>query len=458
MSKPSVRAAFVAVTTLFFAWGFITSLIDPLVAAVKGIFTLTDLQAQLSAFAFFIAYGVVSFPAAVLLARLRAVPTILLALAMMALACLIMLGAANLAIYSLVLLGLFVLASGITILQVAANPLAAALGDPKGSHFRLTLSQTFNSFGTFIGPLLGAALFLEGVEVKEGAAITPEVRDAALAGIDRAYFWIAGLIVLLLAFFWFSRRTVAAAAPPPAGAGKGIGALIGEAFASRWALFGGAAIFLYVGAEVAIGTQMALFLNSDAVWGGSDAPFGVPLLGHAMGSDGVPGVSLQEAGKGVAFYWGGAMVGRAVGSALLARFNAAYLLALFTAVAAAMCLYVVAIGGVSAGFVALAIGLFNSIMFPVIFTLTLERSTASQEATSGLQVTRRAARASSALRMRPARRISLAKGSPTSSFRRQVAPAAAIMPSEVSGLPIFTLGVAMRKSAAKASSAPPPSA
>ncbi|HEY6815826.1 MAG TPA: MFS transporter [Croceibacterium sp.] len=386
MSKPTVRAAFVAVTTLFFAWGFITSLIDPLVAAVKGIFTLTDLQAQLSAFAFFIAYGVVSFPAAVLLGRLRAVPTILLALGMMAAACLIMLGAANLAVYSLVLLGLFVLASGITILQVAANPLAATLGDPKGSHFRLTLSQTFNSFGTFIGPLLGATLFLEGVEVKEGTVVTPQVRDAALAGIDRAYFWIAGLILLLLAFFWFSRRTVAAAAPP-APAGKGIGALIGEALASRWALFGGAAIFLYVGAEVAIGSQMALFLNSDAVWGGSDAAFGVPLLGHAMGSDGVAGVSLQEAGKAVAFYWGGAMVGRAVGSALLARFNAAHLLALFTAVAAAMCLYVVAVGGVSSGFVALAIGLFNSIMFPVIFTLTLERSSASSEATSGLLCT-----------------------------------------------------------------------
>jgi FHS family L-fucose permease-like MFS transporter len=386
MSKPTVRAAFVAVTTLFFAWGFITSLIDPLVAAVKGIFTLTNLQAQLSAFAFFIAYGVVSFPAAVLLGRLRAVPTILLALGMMALACLIMLGAANLAIYSLVLLGLFVLASGITVLQVAANPLAAALGDPKGSHFRLTLSQTFNSLGTFIGPFLGAVLFLRGVEVKEGTVVTPDVRDAALAGIDRAYFWIAGLIVLLLVFFWFSRRTVAAAAPA-APAGKGIATLIGEAVASRWALFGGAAIFLYVGAEVAIGSQMALFLNSDAIWGLSEAPFGVPLLGQAMGSDGVPGVSLQEAGKAVAFYWGGAMVGRAVGSALLARFSAARLLALFTATACAMCLYVVAVGGVSAGFVALAIGLFNSIMFPVIFTLTLERSSASTEATSGLLCT-----------------------------------------------------------------------
>ena len=386
MSKPTVRAAFVAVTTLFFAWGFITSLIDPLVAAVKGIFTLSNFEAQLSAFAFFIAYGVVSFPAAVLLGRLRAVPTILLALATMALACLIMLGAANLALYPLVLLGLFVLASGITILQVAANPLAAALGDPKGSHFRLTLSQTFNSFGTWIGPILGAALFLKGVEVKAGTVVTPEVRAAALAGIDRAYFWICGLILLLLVFFWFSRRTVAAAAPA-AGSGKSIVALFADAISSRWALYGAAAIFLYVGAEVAIGSQMALFLNSDAVWGRSNAVFGVPLLGDAIGSDGVAGVSLQEAGTAVAFYWGGAMVGRALGSALLAIVNAGRLLVVFTAVACLMCLYVVLVGGVSAGFVALAIGLFNSIMFPVIFTLTLERSTASTEATSGLLCT-----------------------------------------------------------------------
>ena len=378
----TVRAAFIAVTTLFFAWGFITSLIDPLVASVKGIFTLTNLQAQLSAFAFFIAYGLISFPAAALISRIRPVRAILLALAMMVLACLIMLGAANLAVYSLVLLGLFVLASGITILQVAANPLAAALGPPERSHFRLTLSQTFNSLGTFIGPFLGAVLFLEGVEVKEGVVLTDAVRSAALGGIDRAYFWICGLLIALFLFLWLNRRKIASATPPAQSA-MGIRAMIAECFASRWTLFGGAALFLYVGAEVAIGTQMALFLNSDPIWGQSEAPFAVPLLGHAMGSDGVAGVSLQEAGKAVAFYWGGAMVGRALGTLLLSRFPAARLLMLFTAIAAGLCLYVFGVGGVSAGFVALSIGLFNSIMFPLIFTLTLERSTASAEATSG---------------------------------------------------------------------------
>ena len=384
--RSTAMAAFAAVTVLFFAWGFITSLIDPLVAAVKGIFTLSDAEAQLSASAFFIAYGLMSFPAAALIARFHSVPSILTALSTMVVGCLVMLAAANLAVYPLVLAGLFILASGITILQVAANPLAAALCDPKRSHFRLTFSQTFNSFGTFLGPLIGAHLFLEGVEVKEGMVVTEAVRAQALGGIDAAYFWICGLIIALLFFFWFSRRIVNEAVPPaPIGQRAGMGELIREAFSSRWALLGGFAIFLYVGAEVAIGTQMALFLNSDAIWGQSDAAFGT--FGWIMGSDGVAGVSLQEAGKAVALYWGGAMVGRAIGSVLLARFSASKLLSIFTAVAALLCLYIVSVGGVSAGFVALSIGLFNSIMFPVIFTLTLERSTARAEATSGLLCT-----------------------------------------------------------------------
>jgi MFS transporter, FHS family, L-fucose permease len=262
-----------------------------------------------------------------------------------------------------VLLGLFVLASGITILQVAANPLAAALGPPERSHFRLTFSQTFNSLGTFIGPYLGAVLFLKGVEVKEGTVITDSVREQSLLGIDRAFFWIAGLIILVGVVIWMGRRVIGASAPATSDetARRGVLATLRDAASSRWALFGGLAIFLYVGAEVAIGTQMAFFLNSDRVWS----------------------VPLEDAAKYVSLYWGGAMVGRLVGSGLLTRVPAPGLLATFTGAAAAMCLYVFAVGGVSAGYVALAIGLFNSIMFPVIFTITLERSTASEEATSG---------------------------------------------------------------------------
>jgi FHS family L-fucose permease-like MFS transporter len=358
-----VTSAYVIVTCLFFAWGFITSLVDPLVAAVKGIFHLSDVEAQLSASAFFIAYGVMSLPGAVLLSRMKSVPTVLISLTMMVAGCLIMLLAANLAIYEVVLLGLFVLASGITILQVAANPLAAALGSPERSHFRLTFSQAFNSLGTFIGPYLGASLFLKGVEVKEGATLSEAAKAGSLAGIDRAFFWIAGLIILIGIMIFAGRKLISAAAPPPPGetARRGIGATFADAISSKWALFGGLAIFLYVGAEVAIGTQMALFLNSTSVWN----------------------VPLESAGKFVSLYWGGAMVGRLVGSALLTRVEAPKLLAAFTALACVLCLFVFSSGGVPAGYAALSIGLFNSIMFPVIFTITLERSTASEEATSG---------------------------------------------------------------------------
>ena len=360
---PSTQFAFATVTTLFFAWGFITSLIDPLVAAVKGIFSLSDFEAQLSASAFFIAYGVMSLPAAALLARRKSVATVLIALATMIAGCMLMLLAANLAIYGLVLLGLFILASGITILQVAANPLAAVLGRPDRSHFRLTLSQAFNSLGTFIGPYLGALLFLKGVEIKEGEALDGAVREAALTGIDAAFLWIAMLIGLLAAFIWFARGLVTQAVRAPAQpeAQRSVFAILGEVASSRWALLGGAAIFLYVGAEVAIGTQMALFLSSV----------------------GVLGIPLEQAGKMVSLYWGGAMVGRLVGSVLLTRVPASVLLAAFAALACAICLFVAEAGGSAAAYAALCIGLFNSIMFPVIFTLTLERSSASKEATSG---------------------------------------------------------------------------
>lgn len=364
MNKESTRTsnlAFVVVATLFLAWGFVTSLIDPLVAAVKGIFSLSDVEAQLSASAYFIAYGLVSFPAAALVSRHKTSRSLVIALSIMIAGCLVTLAAANLAIYPLALFGLLILASGVTILQVAANPLVANLGSSELSHFRLTLSQAFNSFGTFIGPYVGATLFLNGLEVKHGNILTEAVRTDALAGIDRAFFWIGGLLAVLTLFVLGFRKLIAAHESESSRTNS-IAATIREAFSSRWALVGGGAIFLYVGAEVAIGTQMALYLNSDEVLG----------------------LTLQDAGKMVSFYWGGAMVGRLIGTGLLARIAASRLLTASTAIACSLCLYIFTIGGVSGGYAALSIGLLNSIMFPVIFTLTLERSTASAEATSGI--------------------------------------------------------------------------
>ena len=162
-SKPdSLRAALIAVTTLFFAWGFITSMIDPLIASVRTIFSLTYTQSMLTQFAFFVAYGVVSLPGAALVARLGYGRSVIYALLAMLLGCLIVPLATKVDHYELVLLALFVMASGITVLQVAANPLAAALGSPERSHLRLTLSQAFNSLGTVIGPYLGSMLMLRG--------------------------------------------------------------------------------------------------------------------------------------------------------------------------------------------------------------------------------------------------------------------------------------------------------
>ena len=245
----SAAGAFASVTTLFFAWGFITSIVDPLVAAVKSIFSLTNLEAQVSTFAFFIAYGIVSIPAAILVSRLRAVPSIILAISMMVAACSIMLLGANAAAYVGVLIRLFVMASGITILQVAAHPLAAALGPPERSHFRLTLSQAFNSLGTVLGPLLGASLLLRGIDVKEGVALSDAARHSALGSIDTSFQIIAVLLAILGGFIWLVRRRITAAAPPLATA-HGFAETMGQVAGARWALLGGLAIFLYVGAEV----------------------------------------------------------------------------------------------------------------------------------------------------------------------------------------------------------------
>lgn len=349
-------AAFAAVTTLFFAWGFITSMIDPLVAAVKGIYSLGDREALLTQFAFFISYGVISLPAAALLTKAGHVRTILLSLAAMLAACLILLLATFAETYTLVLFGLFVMGSGITALQVAANPLAASIGEPGKSHFRLVFSQAFNSLGTVIGPYLGARIMLQGA-AHSGGAVDAAARTEALGHIHTAFLVIAALMALLIAFIWSQRGRIEAASPEPTVSASPLGAL-----RSKWALLGALAIFLYVGAEVSIGSLLGLFLSQKNVL---DMP-------------------LQQASELVSFYWGGAMVGRFAGSLLLTRFKAANLLALAAAATVLLCLVALSTSGPVAGYAAIAVGLFNSIMFPTIFTLTLERSEASHASTSGL--------------------------------------------------------------------------
>jgi FHS family L-fucose permease-like MFS transporter len=353
---------YVTVITLFFMWGFITVSVDPLIAALKAIFDLNYTEAMLTQFAFFAAYFFVSLPAAALIARLGNSKSIIFALGVMVLGCLVVPLATKFNTYALVLVALFIIAGGITILQVVANPLAAALGRPERSHFRLTFSQTFNSFGTWLAPQLVSGVILAGgiFAVTHGAAVTPELRDESFRRIDSVFFMIAGALVLLALFIFAFRKLLDVTKPVDEGKRPSIA----TAFESRWANFGAIAIFLYVGAEVSIGSAMTNFLHEPDVLN----------------------IPLEEAGKMVSFYWGGAMVGRFIGSGLLfiVKQRAPWLLAAFALGAATLCLVVSQSHGTTAGYLALSIGLFNSIMFPVIFTSTLERSTAAPAATSGL--------------------------------------------------------------------------
>jgi FHS family L-fucose permease-like MFS transporter len=336
---------------------------------------------MLTQFAWFIAYGVVSLPAAALLARLGFVSAIVTALAAMVLGCLIMPAATMLDLYPGVLLALFVIASGVTLLQVAANPLVAVLGAPERSHFRLTLSQAFNSLGTVIGPYLGATIMLSGGLF--GADVTLDAsasRAETLRSIDTQFLIVAAFFAGLALFIWLVRGRINAAAPAvdPAAIAPW------RAFASGWALFGGLAIFLYVGAEVAIASIMINFLvHIDFVSfltqvGFVDALARMGMLDPASSPEEIAGKTLGLC------YWGGAMVGRFVGSWLLTRVNAGALLAAAATIAVGLCLVVSQASGPIGGIAALSVGFFNSIMFPTIFTLTLARSSAPTSAVSGL--------------------------------------------------------------------------
>ena len=356
--RRSTLLAFAAVTTLFFAWGFITSNNDPLIVALRAAFSLNYTEALLTQIVFFLAYGLLSLPAAWLTSRIGPVDMILGSLATMACGCLLVVVSTNFVAFAPILAALFVLAAGFTALQVAANPLAADLGPPNRSHFRLNFAQAFNSLGVVIGVHFGSLVMLGDPALRSGA---DEGRRALLLGaVDRAFLIMAALLALLLLFFvvlrGFLGRAAAQQRPPkPAG--------MFEALQSKWAIFGAAAIGLYVGAEVSIGSIMINFLNQPDVLG----------------------VSFEEAGGYLAnFYWGGALCGRIVGTLLLTRVRAARLLAGCGIVAGLLCITVLFADGPVAGFAALAIGFFNSIMFPTIFTLTLERSGVSQSSTSGL--------------------------------------------------------------------------
>lgn len=360
MTTPTrTSAALASVTSLFFAWGFASSLIDPLIAALKRVFHLSYAEAFLTTFAWFIAYGAASLPAAWLLARLGYGRSIIGALLLMVLGCLLVPLATLADSYAAVLAALFIIACGVTLLQVAANPLVAELGPQATSHRRLNFVQAFNSLGTVIGPWLGSHLLLTGGVFAAGAVISAETRAASMRSIDLAFLGMGAFFAVVASLIFAARRTIEAAAPA-----KVERAAPWRALGSPWACAGALAIFIYVGSEVTIGSMLTNFLAS---------PESLNL-------------PIAAAGQMVALYWAGALVGRFLGVALMRRLAAARLMIACAMAAAALCLLVSQSGGAVAGAAAISIGLFNSIMFPTIFTLTLERSQAPTSATSGLLV------------------------------------------------------------------------
>ncbi len=212
-AKRGTGLAFAYVTSLFFAWGFATSLIDPLIAAVRRVFDLSYTESFLTTFAWFIAYGVASLPAAAVLTRLGYSWAIVVALLTMVLGCLIVPAATLIDFYPGILLALFVIASGVTLLQVAANPLVAELGSKETSHFRLVFSQAFNSLGATLGPWLGAHVLLTGGVFAAGAVVTVAARGQSLRSIDLAFLCMAGVFALIAAFIFSARKQINAAAP-----------------------------------------------------------------------------------------------------------------------------------------------------------------------------------------------------------------------------------------------------
>jgi MFS transporter, FHS family, L-fucose permease len=319
--------ALTVVTTVFFMWGFVTVLNDILVPHLKALFELNYAETMLIQFTFFSTFFLMSIPSSRILARIGYRHSLVAGLAVMGLGALLFYPASIVASYGLFLGALWVLASGVTLLQVAANPYVAQLGPPEGASSRLNLAQAFNSLGTTIAPALGGFLILSG---------------AGGSAVQVPYLCIAGLLFVLA--FSISRFDLPAL--PDIEERHGISA--GDSiWKHRHMVLGAVAIFVYVGAEVSIGSFLVNY-------------FSQPYIG---------GLSPQVAAGYVSFYWGGAMVGRFIGSAVTRTVTPAKVLA-----AAAACAFVLVTASViTTGPVAMwsiiAVGLFNSVMFPTIFTL-----------------------------------------------------------------------------------------
>jgi FHS family L-fucose permease-like MFS transporter len=347
-STTSYTAPLAVVTTLFFMWGFLTCLNDILVPHLKSIFDLNYTKVMLIQFAFFGAYFIFSIPSAKIIDWIGYQRSMVAGLLIMGLGAFLFVPAASAPSYPLFLGALIVLAAGITCLQVAANPYVTVLGKPETASSRLNLTQAFNSLGTFLAPFFGGFLILSGAakSLDEIRALAPNALQAyrlsEAATVKTPYVGL-GIALVLLAIAIGSFKL-----PKIEHAQHHLGEKVAD---SIWKhpnlVFGAIAIFVYVGAEVSIGSFLVNY-------------FSQPEIG---------GLTEKVAASFVAFYWGGAMVGRFIGSGLLQKMSTRNLLGVCAVCAAVLVATSMLTTGHFAMWSIILVGFFNSIMFPSIFTL-----------------------------------------------------------------------------------------
>ncbi|MDO9362915.1 MAG: sugar MFS transporter [Sphingopyxis sp.] len=335
---------------LFFIFGGITSLNDVIIPKLKELFTLNYTQAMLVQFCFFTAYLVIGIPGAKLVKKIGYMRGAVAGLLTMMVGCLLFIPASQNAVYGLFLFALFVLASGVVIVQVVANPLISLLGKPETAHSRLTFAQAFNSLGTTIFPIAGSVLILGSLATMKAEDLSgvelDAYRTAESQAIVHGYLGIAVALLVVAGAVWLFRNRLQGEKHEASAGLAGLDLLKRPRFG-----FGALCIFLYVGAEVSIGSLIVNYLMQP----------------------GVMGIPEQAAGKLIGLYWGGAMIGRFIGSALMRVVSPGKLLALVAVGATTLILISTNTSGVFSGYSLLSIGLMNAIMFPTIFSLASEK-------------------------------------------------------------------------------------
>ena len=352
-------------------WGFITVMVDALVPRLKDVFELNLLQAGLVQFAWFAAYGLISIPGGNLIERIGYKKGILVGLGLAALGCLLFYPAAATRMYALFLLALFVVAGGITILQVAANPYISVLGAPEKASSRLNLAQAFNSLGTTLAPIIAASFLLSDKILSTDQQASLSVAELETYRLGEAAAVQGPFVTLALGFLVLA--VLIGVSKLPRILGGNLQGGMAQVWSNRTLRYGAGAIFVYVGSEVAIGSYMVgygLELGVDGII--RDTPWLSSMAGVAASISGKTLAGMDAKGligALLTFYWGGAMVGRFLGSALMQRIAPNRLLGFFAFGAASLIILSVVSDGVTALLALIGVGLFNSIMFPTIFTL-----------------------------------------------------------------------------------------